>query len=61
MAAAPPPYAQDDPSAPIHGGYQQVPAKPQYGIPTAPPSAPPYQAPYQPPTSTHNTVRRSDF
>ena len=58
MAGVPPPYTQNDPSAPIHGGYQQVPAKPQYG---SAPSAPPYQAPYQPPTqaSTHNTVSPS--
>lgn len=61
MAAVPPPaYAKDDPSAPIHGGYRQVPAKPQYGTS---PSAPPYQPAYQPPTQTsaHNTVRQSSF
>ena len=59
MAGVPPPYTQndrDDPSVPIHGGYQQVPAKPQYG--SVQPTTPASSAPSQPPprTSTHNTV-----
>ena len=70
MATQPPPYTSEDPSVPIKGGYQQVPAQPQYGAVPPPPSAPPhYQpqpaypsgqgAPYLPPgTSTHNTVRQ---
>ena len=69
MSTQPPPYASEDPSVRIKGGYQQVPAHPQYGAAPPPPSAPPhyqYQpaaypsgqgAPYLPPgTATHNTV-----